>query len=373
LRHFEEGDLSDPSFEHRVFRIAPELCRSLYYAIAGAILLSSVAWWVESTVKLHAGVHVVSVVFALVGLLTIYPLSWRLELDGEGLVRRRLGLRDDWRWDDFASGRVEKHYQFMLLDPERPWWRRKLVLDSLLDADRQQVLAALNRHYRLPAAPPLPESLTIRFRLNGTATFARHGIQVAERGQPADYRWADVQHLHIARGDALRRDFAELNLVLPVREIELRMVTHQGGTSPTWRGATAEEINNFLLAHVPEERVSVDTAGQRPHAQRDVEREAQRLRGNLKQFALGMAVCGLLSFGALVWLAVEGPLIRTLWMIVPFALVALVAWAIWRRQVHELRTLELWRDELQSQRQVESRRPEFRRPAESPRPAASTR
>src|SRR5271154_4488632 len=48
--------------EPRVFQIAPELRRSSYYLIPGAILLSGVAWWVESTVKIYEGNHVVSVV-----------------------------------------------------------------------------------------------------------------------------------------------------------------------------------------------------------------------------------------------------------------------------------------------------------------------
>jgi hypothetical protein len=342
--------VTDVLSEPCVFRITPELRRSSYYLIAGAVLLSGVAWWVEATVKLHGGVHVVSIVFAVLGLAPIYPLTWRLELDGDGIERHRLGIADSWRWDDFASGRIEKQYRFVLLDPERPWWRRRLVLDCLADTDRQQVLAAINRHYVLKTPPELPESLTIKFRFRRTATFARHGIQIVERRHSYDYRWADVRHLQIARNDALRRDFAELNLVLPDREIELRMVTHQGGTSPTWRGASAEEINDFLIAHAPADRVSIDVVGERPHSAKDVEREVKRLQSDLKQYAVCMAICLLLTVGAFVPLAIEGPLIRTLVMTVPFGVVLLVAVVIRRQQVSKIRELELWRSELESER-----------------------
>ncbi len=337
--------MSDPSFEHRVFRIAPELRRSLYYAIAGAIALSSVAWWVESTVKIHEGVHVVSVVFALVGVLAIYPLSWRLEVDGDGLVRHRLGVRDHWRWDDFASGRVEKHYQFVLLDPGRPWWCRNLVLDYLRDTDRQQVLALLNPRYRLPTAPPLPESLTIKFRLR-TATFARHEIQVVERCHPTDYRWADVRHLHIARMDAVRRDFAELDLVLPDREIGLGQ----------WRGASAEETNDFLLSHVSSARISVDVVGERPHCLLDVERAINRTRRELRQSTVYLCGCVIYALGCGVWLLTQFAPILALTIMLPFSIVAWIPTILRRKVTNKHEQLVEWRAELETELRLATRR-----------------
>jgi hypothetical protein len=337
-------------FEPRAFRIAPQLRRCVYYVIAGAILGASVAWWAESTLKMHGGLHVVLVVFALFGLATAYPLSWRLELDDEGLVRRRLLLRDRWRWDDFASGRIRKPYRFVLVDPERPWWRRTLSLDHVAEADRRQVLAALNRHYRLPDPSPLLDALMTKFRLWKIATFGRDGIQIVDGGRPCDYRWADVRHLHIARSDAVRRDFSELNLVLPDREIGMRILTHQGGTSPSWRGASAEEINDFLLAYVPRDRASVDLVGERAPCQRDVEREMTRLRSAMR---MGISLCALLAAFMLVGLAIEGPQIRALFRTVAtIGFLFYVALILWRGHVKEMRKLALWRIELESERPI---------------------
>jgi hypothetical protein len=63
-----------------------------------------------------------------------------------------------------------------------------------------------------------------------------------------------------------------------------------------------------------------------------------------------MAICLLLTVGAFVPLAIEGPLIRTLVMTVPFGVVLLVAVVIRRQQVSKIRELELWRSELESER-----------------------
>jgi hypothetical protein len=338
-------------FEPRVFRISPGLRRSVYYLIPGAILLAATARWVELTVR-HERLPVVSVAFALLGIATVYPLSWRLALDGQGLVRRRLWFEDHWSWTDFASGRIQKRHKFALIDPERPWWRRKLDLEALTDADRRQVLAAVNCHYRLAEPPRNAESLTVKYRIGRTATFSRHGIELVERGQPHDYRWADVWHLHIARMDAVRRDFAELNLVLPDREIGLRMVTHQHGTSPTWRRASAEEINDFLLAHVPGERVSIDLVGERPHSAIDVDRQIDRVRRELREFAICMGACAMLVVGGLVWLFTQRALIPALIMSSAFLIVALIATITRRRFTTELQKLAQWRSELESERSL---------------------
>jgi hypothetical protein len=330
------------------FRIAPEYRRSLFYGIAGFLLLAATAWWVQSTVRPDR-TRAPALVFVLFAVATFWPLSWRLELDGDGLVRHRLGLADRWSWEDFANGRIQKRYPFSLVDLERPWWSRKLNLQYLDTNHRHRVLAALNQHYRFAETPSVDE-LTIKYSLRKTATFGRHGLQVIDRGQRHDYRWADVRHLHILRTEAVRQDFRELNLVLPDREIGLRMVAHQGGTSPTWRKATAEQVNDFLLAHVPQHAISVDIVGERPHHPIDIERELCWLQSQYWQLKVCMSACAAAYVGCLLWWAIEGLLILTLVMTIPFLLLALL-FAFVRKQHHdEVTKRQHWLSELRARR-----------------------
>ena len=83
---------AEPFFEPREFRVAPEYRCCLYYVMVAGVFLAGVAWWVESTVRLHNGAHVTSVALVLLSVAMIFPLSWRLELNGEGLVRHRCAL-----------------------------------------------------------------------------------------------------------------------------------------------------------------------------------------------------------------------------------------------------------------------------------------
>jgi hypothetical protein len=330
------------------FKIAPEYRRCLFYGIAGFVLLAATAWWVQSTIRPEQ-TRVPVLVFVLFAVATFWPLSWRLELDGDGLVRHRLGLADRWSWEDFANGRIQKRYPFNLVDPARPWWSRKLNLQYLDTNHRNRVLAALNQHYRFAETPRVDE-LTIKYSLRKTATFGRHGLQVIDRGQRHDYRWADVRHLHILRTEAVRQDFRELNLMLPDREIGLRMVAHQGGTSPTWHKATAEQVNDFLLTHVPQQHISVDIVGERPHHPTDIERDLRRLQSEYWQLKICMSVLAVASAGSLLWLAIEGPPIRTLVMTIPFLLLALL-FAFVRKQHHdEVTKRQHWLSELSARR-----------------------
>ncbi len=59
--------------------------------------------------------------------------------------------------------------------------------------------------------------------------------------------WGEVRRVYVTRPDPVRRDFTHLPVLLPGMEIEWKLVTHQGGTTPTWRGATAEEIHEMLF------------------------------------------------------------------------------------------------------------------------------
>jgi len=107
-------------------RIMPELRRSAYYVLAAGVPLALVAYWVA------ADIGKMGFVFLLC-MTMIVPIRWALRIDNQGIARRLLFRWDVWTWADFSSGRIEKRHPHTLVDPERPWWRRKLSLEYMAE------------------------------------------------------------------------------------------------------------------------------------------------------------------------------------------------------------------------------------------------
>ena len=115
-------------------------------------------------------------------------------------------------------------------------------------AEIARTMERINTHYRLPSPPQLPDDLEIRYGFRRSARFDAKGIQLQTAGQIGVYLWSDVHCVHITRMDPVRRDFRSLEIALPDREIELKLISHEYGASPSWRGATAEVVNGFRAA-----------------------------------------------------------------------------------------------------------------------------
>lgn len=254
------------------YRIAPELRRCCWYwigaapflALAQAYLLERGTWRPRGgQAELPDYIVYGYFFYAIIALLLCLPLLWRLRLDESGVARRRLFAWDHWPWQDFASGRINKRFGYTLIDPSRPWGRRKMRLDFLAPDQRSEVVAGINAHYRLPPPPAVPDTLTIRLGFRTQAVFDASGIRTLSRGAERSYRWAEVQRLLIERHDPVRRDFVTLQLDLPDHVIELSCLYHDAGKpTPTWSGATAEEVNELLARHVPADRIKVGILGE---------------------------------------------------------------------------------------------------------------
>ena len=248
------------------FQISPELRRSCWYVIAGAIVIACVVYWTATFVQGRGPADVAAVYAVLAALVfaMIAALDWKLHVEGGGIRRRRWFCWDYWSWDDFGSGRLRKKHPHTLVDADRPWWRRNLKLEALASGDREAVLAVINANYLLPPPPPLPERLTIKWGnfFRRRAALDGDGIQLIVRGARKSYLWSDVRRLLITRIDPVRRDFTSLQLALPDEEIEWKLFTSEYGTHENWRGATAEEINEFLLKYVPPGSVATFIEGE---------------------------------------------------------------------------------------------------------------
>lgn len=308
-----------PTSQHD-YQIAPELRRCCWYVILGAVALTIVFFLIARFVQNRGGADVAlgCVLFAILAAAMILPLRWKLRLDENG-VSRRLFRWDLWSWSDLQSGRIRKIYPYTLYDPERPWWRRRMRLGYMEANDIQEVISTVNTRYTLPLPPDVPDTLTIKYGFRRKVTFDHKGIHLTVCDRPYEYLWRDLREIHLTRMDPARRDFKSLLITLPNQELELKLVTHQGGTSPTWRGATAEEINEYLVQFVPTDRIHTSIAGQQLTKREHIERKLQEAKKRTREFAVITLVFLPLIVGLLVWMAIDDGILKAIVMGAMFA------------------------------------------------------
>jgi len=330
----------------REYCIAANLRRCCWYGIFGAaglaVVAAFVAWHVQQRGVL--GVCQCCTVFGAIGLAAASPLRWRLRVDRDGIARRRLLGWDLWWWSDLANGRVRKTDGWKLLDVDRPWGRRTLDLDLLELDDRREVMAKINEHYRLPPPSEAPDTMTLTYERRHSIKLSPDGIQLDLRDGRRAYRWDEVRHLDIRRTDPLRRDFDELVLVFADREIDFAITRVHGHRIPNWRGATAEEVNEFLLRHVPPHRVNESFAGDEATTRRQVDRYLRPSQKSYRQIKWILVVAVLLLAGTAIWaLRVNGlfgaAMIAGLFGLHPGLTIAYL-FVYWRRRTRRL--TELW-------------------------------
>jgi len=291
----------------REYRIAPELRRSCWYGLVGAVLLGGVFYGVTTFVQRRdsIGIAIGCVLFALLAVAMVRALRWKLLLDSQGMARRRFFRWDVWTWADLASGRIRKLHPYTLLDPTRPWLRRKLRLSYLAVDDIREVFAEINAHYQLPPPPKIPDSLNIKCGFCRRLTFDRNGVQLLVRGTPHVYLWHEIRSVRIVRMDPLRRDFHSLEIAFPDQEIKLMLVSTQYGTYPNWQGATSEEINEVLLHYLAPNQIDTSIADETPKKREDIEKKLKIAKYTQRQVVTVMAIGLPLIAGVLVWMAID--------------------------------------------------------------------
>lgn len=300
----------------KYYRMLPELRRSAVYVMVSVPLLAIVFMCVEHAAPQKGPIdHAITyAIFTLITLAMAFPLRWALRLDDRSIARRRLFRWDVWDWEDFATGRIQKRYPFTLYDPDRPWGRRSLRFGYIPKAEFEYVLGRVNAHYRLPPPPEVRDSMQIKWGFRRSARFDSNGIHLLVRGRRYEYLWSEIKRVRITRPEPKRRDFACLRVVLPGQEISLKLISHQGGVSPSWRGATAEQINEVLLRNAPAEVVDVDMAGKRPARRVDAEDMLEKALRDLRQLRIVLSVCSILLLATLVWMAIDDGLLKAIFL-----------------------------------------------------------
>ncbi len=292
----------------QVYRIAASYRRCCWYVMIGFAGIAPVGIWVAQNVQNVPFDRAVTLASAylLVIVAAMFPLTWSLRVEEEGIRRRWLGLADFWSWDDFASGRLVKRHPITIVDPRRPLWRRRLRLDWMSGDDTRHMIGLINAHYLLPPPPIVPNPLVLNYHFRRSATFDDKGIHLVVRGVPKEYLWTDVVEVHIIRMDPVRRDFSRLRLKLPDEVLELWFATHQGGTSPTWRGATAEEINEMLFGRLPEDRLHVSIAGEQIKDREYIEKALREAAASRRSIGWLIVVFVILAVGFMLYTALAG-------------------------------------------------------------------
>ena len=312
--------------DRRTYRMAPELRRSAIDAMIGFALLAIATYWVCNLLERGPlGTVISCAVFAAISMAMIFPLRWSTCADESGVSRRQLLRWDLWTWSDFSSGRIEKS-GFTLIDPQRSWWHKCIVLDFVADGERKELVDLINKHYEMPMPPPMAEMLEIKWGFRHRLELLWHGIRFHTRGGTFCYGWKDVRRLRITRLDSLRRDFVRLTLSFSDQEIDLGR--HKG--APIWRGASAEELNEFLVAHVPSDRVNVDIEGEFPLRREDVQKEIDQFRTSVRGLRYCMAGCGVLFLGLLIAVVVDEGVMRALRIAIMIGLTVPIYWLLER-------------------------------------------
>lgn len=173
------------------YRMRPEFRRIVFY-VAASFPLFGLAFYTLINYAASDSARINPLLIGVpvaAGLPVLALLRWRICVDEIGLSRRRFWSWDLWDWSDFSNGRIRKGRRFFLFDSGRPWWRPGLNLEFLDDLDREQVVAAVNRHYRLPGPPPTPDEMQLKMPINRWAVFDWRGLVLSDRKGTFEYAW----------------------------------------------------------------------------------------------------------------------------------------------------------------------------------------
>ena len=259
------------------FRPAPEWRRVAIYCLLGSLVFIATIFLMDRWgLALQRGLAFTfsqTVFFIAIGLVPAL-LAWRsaIRIDGEGIWRRRLVKWDLWPWSAFMDGAVrDKSSVDSFLYPDKPWYWRHLHLEFLTDEDRQflhEKIRQVRNHPQLE----VPEELDISFGFRRHARFTPVGIQLWRGKQEPGLviSWEEIAPIELNRIDHDRRDFRELKLRAPA-DAKPVLLTYVN-CEPTWKGADAEFLAQFLERHVPPDRLHVNALSGAPLDWQEFER-----------------------------------------------------------------------------------------------------
>jgi hypothetical protein len=238
-------------------------------------LLLTLEWWIDFAFFRDLASLIIVLPIVIWQLMIFH---WRLRVDESGIARRRLFGWDLWPWEAFENGLIHKgNYLFTYKWPDKPWWQRTLSFGFLKDAERESLWKASQRFWKAPLPPDLPPDLKIRHFFRKEAQFSPEGIWAGRMGKPRYYPWSAVQELRIDRLEHDRRDFQNLEMVLPDQTIRLWVTLQHGQANRSWSGAEPEAISGMLESHVPPERTLISALWGPPKSLAEIKHRQEEL------------------------------------------------------------------------------------------------
>ncbi|MBL9147164.1 MAG: hypothetical protein JNM94_00580 [Phycisphaerae bacterium] len=319
-----------------VAQLAPELRRSALYALA-VPFIAAVAGIVApppgGTVKtliVAAGLGVAWL------LLVACAYTYRIELDADGVRRRRLWLVDRFRADDFRSGAMRADAWHTFRAASRVAWRdplgrQTLTLGFLAGADAKAMVDRLAEWLPPKPATPLVDVAEVRVGLT-TYRLDRTGVRVVRGGVGVGplFSWRDVAPIVLQRDDRRILALRGLSWTMPAhtlgsrrrRASTVQLRHHQG--RPAWTGTGPHELASLIDHHVPADVVLHVSSGPPRSAQEYEYRRAALLR-RVRELRQAVVIKAVLAIALVVLLAWTRPALAalgfTLLLLLPYAAV----------------------------------------------------
>lgn len=333
--------------EPREYAIRPELRRCCWYGIVGVFVVAGCLWAFRHFLGLpQPSIAETAPLWCVGGVIIavlLIGLRWRLRIDRYGLWRSFFFSWEQWAWEDFANGNIQKQRGATLYNANRPWWNRTLRFGLIAPADIAEVYAAINEHFELPAPPELPDSAVINYGLfhRNSVTLCSEGLKVRHGVDEFEYEWSDVRDVHMLREEPLRRDFSSLLVTLPDREIELKVVRTQHTSHDNWSGATREVVAAYLVRHAPAQTVHIDVAGEPITSRAFLKNQLNDFEKRFRGLRVMWFVFGPILAGLFLWFVFDVGLLPTLFMFsFPFLFYGPIFYLLYRKSAASKRELE---------------------------------
>lgn len=200
-----------------------------------------------------------------------------MRVDGRGVATRGLWGWREWTWADMWNGRVRMK-SLLRFDHDRAIGRQ-LSLELLAPADAHRVSRLCRLACVHSAAPnPLPVEITFCDEWNRRVRCTRDGLYLP-RHSGRLVAWSDVVRLRIERVARESHGFQRLELQIGDRAIKA-LAIQQWAVRAVNDEAT---IVQFLIEHLPQDRVSVISLGDPPQSIREAEELLVENQAKLKK------------------------------------------------------------------------------------------
>lgn len=221
------------------------------------------------------------IVAAVLAVLLVALVStWRLRILSFGVEVRCLFIRRTWNWGEFKHAEVGlRHYQVYFR--QFPLWKRVLSCESLENVIGEKIWGILLEH--IPPSEKWVGPLRVSAEPWATLTFVDDGITIRRYFRERFYSWDTLERAVIFQSVRSGQGFIKLNLVFGKRTYSfINVLSRSGG-----RKRPADyDVVEFLIDHVPEEKLVFCTPSGPPRSMAEFEERKKALHKEERDYVL---------------------------------------------------------------------------------------